>query len=184
MESTATAAGDAIAAIGSLAGGLILCWFLVILLLIAGSIYVYYKIFEKTGNSGWLALLMFVPIANLGLILYLAFSDWPVLRENRDLRARLGYPPSSIPGPMTGAYMPPVTNYGPPPQAPTAPGGSVFPPQPQAPPPQQQPSAPQAPPAAAPPSAPAHTAPPAPVAPQWTEPVTPPAPPSGTEERQ
>ena len=75
MDTTATAIGDAFAASGSLAGGLILCWFLVVTLLIVGMADVYYKIFEKTGNSGWLALLMFVPIANLAIILYLAFSD-------------------------------------------------------------------------------------------------------------
>ena len=82
---------DAAAALASLIGGAFLCYFLFIMLLIAGMIYVYYKIIEKTGNSGWLALLMLVPIANIGLILFLAFSDWPVVLENRDLRARLGY---------------------------------------------------------------------------------------------
>jgi hypothetical protein len=38
------------------------------------------KIFWKAGYSGWLGLLVFVPIVNIFLILYLGFSEWPVLR--------------------------------------------------------------------------------------------------------
>jgi len=155
--------GDAAAAFGSLAGGLILCWLLFIVLLIVGMIYVYYKIFEKTGNSGWLALLMFVPIANIAIILYLAFSDWPVLREVRDLRSRVGYGSSGY-IPPAGTYAPPAPTYSQPTQ-PYAPPAPTY--------------APQAPvpPAAAPaPQAPA--TPTAPQAPQWTAPPQPPAPPS------
>jgi len=140
----------------SLAGGLILCWVLFIVLLIVGMIYVYYKIFEKTGNSGWLALLMFVPIANIAIILYLAFSDWPVLREVRDLRSRVGYGPSGY-IPPAGTYAPPAPTYSQPtqPYAPSAPTAPVYAP-PQAP----------VPPAAAPaPQAPAPATPAAPQAP-------------------
>ena len=93
------------AALGSFLGGLVLCYILFILVLIAVMVFVYYKIFQKTGNSGWMALLMLVPLVNLGMILFLAFSDWPVLRENRDLKARLGYPPS-------GGYPPSVPATG------------------------------------------------------------------------
>jgi len=124
--------GDALAAFGSLAGGLILCWLLFIVLLVVGMIYVYYKIFEKTGNSGWLALLMFVPIANIAIILYLAFSDWPVIQEVRDLRARVGYGSTGYIPPV-GTYAPSAPTYAQPtqPYAPTSPTAPMYaPPQP------------------------------------------------------
>jgi len=47
---------------------------------------VWWSIFSKAGYSGWYAILMFVPIANLVGIFLLAFGDWPVLRELRKLR--------------------------------------------------------------------------------------------------
>ena len=91
-NSYSTSGGDAAGALGGLLGGAFLCYFLFIIVLVAFMIFVFYKIIEKTGNSGWLALLMLVPFGNLGLILWLAFSDWPVLRENRELKAgRTGY---------------------------------------------------------------------------------------------
>jgi hypothetical protein len=131
---------DAAAAFVSLIGGAFLCYFLFIILLLAGMIFVYYKIIEKTGNSGWLALLVLVPFVGLGLIIYLAFSDWPVLRENRDLRARLGYgaPGYGGPGypPPGGGYAPPVPGYASPPPAPYVgqpPSAFVPPAQPPAP---------------------------------------------------
>ena len=39
------------------------------------------KILSKAGYSGWLALLMFVPGANLILLFWFAFAEWPVLRR-------------------------------------------------------------------------------------------------------
>ncbi len=43
-------------------------------------------IFRKTGYSWALGLLMLVPIANILMIFVLAFGDWPVRRELRQLR--------------------------------------------------------------------------------------------------
>lgn len=37
----------------------------------------FWKIFERTGHSPYLSLLMVVPIVNLGLLYWLAFKDWP-----------------------------------------------------------------------------------------------------------
>ena len=54
------------------------CYLLFILVIMVFMIFIYYKIIQKTGNSGWLSLLMLVPLANLGLMIWLAFSDWPV----------------------------------------------------------------------------------------------------------
>jgi len=41
----------------------------------------FWRIFAKAGFSGWLSLLMVVPIANIVLLYVLAFSAWPSLRE-------------------------------------------------------------------------------------------------------
>jgi hypothetical protein len=50
------------------------------------TVLVYCKIFAKTGYCWALGLLMFVPIANLIMLLVRAFGDWPVLRELRMLK--------------------------------------------------------------------------------------------------
>jgi len=106
-------ASNAGAALGSLVGGAILCYFLFIVLLIVGTVFIYYKIVQRTGYNGWMALLMFVPLVNFGLLLYLAFSDWPVQLENRALRAQLGYSPEG-PLPMApGGYYAPPAGYTP-----------------------------------------------------------------------
>jgi hypothetical protein len=36
----------------------------------------YWKIFSKAGFSGWLALLMILPLANLIVLYVVAFSEW------------------------------------------------------------------------------------------------------------
>ena len=45
------------------------------------------KIFSKAGFSWALGLLVLVPIANIIIFFYLAFADWPIHRELRELRA-------------------------------------------------------------------------------------------------
>jgi uncharacterized membrane protein YhaH (DUF805 family) len=52
------------------------------------SVIVWWRIVSRTGHSGWLSLLMFVPIANIVLMLILAFGEWPIYRELEDLRRR------------------------------------------------------------------------------------------------
>lgn len=44
------------------------------------------KIFSKAGYNWALGLLMLVPIANIIMAFYLAFADWPVLKELRQLK--------------------------------------------------------------------------------------------------
>ena len=56
------------------------------------TIVIWCKIFSKAGYSWALGLLMLVPIANLVMMLVLAFSDWPIHREMRLLRQQ-GPPP-------------------------------------------------------------------------------------------
>jgi hypothetical protein len=40
----------------------------------------YWKLWQRTGHSGWWALLMLVPLANLISLWVLAFKEWPALR--------------------------------------------------------------------------------------------------------
>lgn len=56
------------------------------LLFFALTIVIWCKIFAKAGYSWALGLLMLVPIANLVMMLVLAFSDWPIHKELRLLK--------------------------------------------------------------------------------------------------
>lgn len=47
---------------------------------------VYCKIFAKAGFHWAMGLLMFVPVANLIVMLVLAFCEWPIQREIHMLR--------------------------------------------------------------------------------------------------
>lgn len=42
-----------------------------------------WRICAKAGYSGWLSLLLLVPIANLLLLYFLGFSEWPIERRPR-----------------------------------------------------------------------------------------------------
>ena len=178
MDYTSASSPD-LSGLGAVGGAMVGCYLLFLLVALAIVILIYWKLFSKAGYSGWLSLLMMVPLVNFGMILFLAFSDWPVLKELRDLRARTGYVP-----PGAGGYMPPpAPGYTPPPQfAPPqqfAPQQQYQQPQPpqyapqQYQPPQPLPQQPQpqyAPPAA-PPAAP-QPATPQPAAPQPAPPPT------------
>lgn len=49
-----------------------------------------WKIFSKAGYSGALSLAMLVPFVNVIVLWFVAFSDWPVLKELRALRQKPG----------------------------------------------------------------------------------------------
>ena len=51
-------------------------WYLVASLVIQAAIFG--AIFRKAGFSGWLGLLMVVPLVNLGLLLWFATTTWPL----------------------------------------------------------------------------------------------------------
>jgi hypothetical protein len=76
---------------------------IIALVTVAFTVLIYYFIFKRTGMSPWLSLLMLVPIANFVMLLILAFSEWPIQRELKALRAQLtasgGYSGSG--GPVT-----------------------------------------------------------------------------------
>jgi len=58
------------------------------LLVIVLAVLIWWKIFAKAGYGGALGLLMLVPGVNLVMICILAFAEWPVLRELKELRER------------------------------------------------------------------------------------------------
>ena len=51
-----------------------------IMMLIFGALIVipFWFIFKKAGYSRWLALLMLVPLINVIMVYFLAFSTWPI----------------------------------------------------------------------------------------------------------
>jgi uncharacterized membrane protein YraQ (UPF0718 family) len=59
---------------------------LFVLACLAVAVFVWYKIVGRTGYHPALAFLMIVPLANVVLLLVLAFSDWPIQREVEALR--------------------------------------------------------------------------------------------------
>jgi len=70
------------------AGALGCFMFCIYVVIAAATIWAFCKIFSKAGYHWAFGLLMLVPIANLVMILYLGFSDWPVLKEIRQLREK------------------------------------------------------------------------------------------------
>ena len=58
----------------------------VILVVIAIKLLIVCKIFSKAGYSWALGLLMLIPIVNIIMAFFIAFADWPVLKELRRLR--------------------------------------------------------------------------------------------------
>ena len=55
----------------------------------AFNVFIWFRIMSRTGYSGWLGLLMFVPVANFVMLIVLAFGEWPIYREMADLRRRI-----------------------------------------------------------------------------------------------
>lgn len=55
---------------------------LMMLIMLVFFAYIWVRILGKTGNNQWLGLLMVVPIANIVLMIWLAFSEWPLERKS------------------------------------------------------------------------------------------------------
>lgn len=93
----------------------------VYLALIVLSIIAAVKVVTKAGYSGWWVLIVLVPFVGFVMTLVFAFSEWPILREVKVLRAQVsswsGYGPA--PGYGGGAGFPPY------PWGPTRPSGPV-----------------------------------------------------------
>lgn len=58
---------------------------LVMLLGVAVLLVPIWRIFSKAGFSGWLSLLMLVPLVNLIVLYVIAFSPWPARRDSAAL---------------------------------------------------------------------------------------------------
>ena len=88
---------DPTAMIAAMSGFVLLFGLIVFLITVAA----YYVILKKTGYNPWLSLLILLPgIGSLILLLMLVFTEWPIEREVKELRARLvmggpgGIPPT------------------------------------------------------------------------------------------
>ena len=102
-----------------LGGGTFLIFSLIFLVILVG---IYYLIINKTGYNPWLSLLILIPgLGGLIIVIMLAFTEWPIQREVRELRARLG----GGGGYGGGGYTPPPPPY--PPGPSIAPGGPITP---------------------------------------------------------
>lgn len=45
----------------------------------------YWRIVAKAGYSGWLSLLMLIPLVNIVVLFIFAFSDWPLEQRARNV---------------------------------------------------------------------------------------------------
>jgi hypothetical protein len=101
------------AGLGILAGSLAMIAVLVVIGIIV-FIIPYWKIFGKAGYSPAMSLLLFVPIANIIVIYWLAFSDWPALRRQAGMAQPTppyGTPPQFVPPPPQFAPPPPPATF-------------------------------------------------------------------------
>jgi hypothetical protein len=57
------------------------------LLVVAVPVFCFWKIYRKAGFSGWLSLLMLIPLVNLIALVHLAVSDWPALKRSGSAEA-------------------------------------------------------------------------------------------------
>ncbi len=86
--------GDLASAGSVLCGGALIYLVIVVLYL-----WLFYRIFQKTGMSGWLTLLNLIPgIGSVIVVFILALGDWPALKGGSQ---RMDYQPPA------GGYTPP-----------------------------------------------------------------------------
>ncbi len=74
----------------ALAGPMGAFFWILILVAVAISVTVYWRVATKAGYAGALSLLMFLPLVNLVMLLIFAFSEWPIEKEIRALRSSGG----------------------------------------------------------------------------------------------
>jgi len=86
---------------------LMLVYFVVVLAIVAFTIWVYWRIFAKAGYNGAMSLLNLIPgVGPLISMLILAFGRWPIEDQLDALRA--GGPPAAPPPAATGTSVMPV----------------------------------------------------------------------------
>ena len=62
-------------------------WILICIGLLVLSLVINWKIAQQAGFPGVASLLMLIPVVNLVVVIYFAFTEWPVTRELRQARA-------------------------------------------------------------------------------------------------
>jgi hypothetical protein len=80
-DAGANAVAGAVAAFG-------LVWMLVCIGALILGLIINWKIAEKAGFSGAASLLMLIPLVNLIVFIYFAFTEWPIERALREARIR------------------------------------------------------------------------------------------------
>jgi len=69
--------------------GILLFILAIILIVVAISIIPYWKIYQRTGQSGAMSLLQLIPLVNIIMLYVLAFGDWPLERELGEVKQKL-----------------------------------------------------------------------------------------------
>jgi uncharacterized membrane protein len=82
-DSDSDAAGTAL----GLFAGFWMIWSIICIALVILGLVINWKIAEKAGYPGVASLLMLIPLVNLFILLYFAFTEWPITRELREARA-------------------------------------------------------------------------------------------------
>jgi hypothetical protein len=86
----ANGAGARFGGYGRMGGGVVRRGFLpfggafgviLVLIVVAIVVFAFWKLFEKAGYHGALSLLMLIPVVNIGMLLFLALSEWPAHKE-------------------------------------------------------------------------------------------------------
>lgn len=95
------------AAAASVVAGLVFVYIIVIVALVAFSIWVYWRIFSKAGYNGALSLLNFIPgVGPLICVLILAFGRWPIEDQLAALQGAGPVPPVNPAPPPGTSVMP------------------------------------------------------------------------------
>ena len=97
------------AAAASVVAGLVFVYVIVIIALVAFTVWVYWRIFSKAGYNGALSLLNFIPgVGPLICVLILAFGRWPIEDQLAALQGvrPMPPPPGPPPPPPGSAVMP------------------------------------------------------------------------------
>jgi len=91
------------------------------LIVVGLVVFAFWKLFQKAGFNGALGLLMLVPGVNLAAMLFLAFAEWPALRELEQLRAwRIALASGTVAAPAPVAVAGTMDAAAPPVEPPTA----------------------------------------------------------------
>jgi len=95
------------AAAASLIAGFAFVYVIIIIALVAFTVWVYWRIFAKAGYNGALSLLNFIPgVGPLICVLILAFGRWPIEDQLAALQMGRPIPPPAGSPPPGSSVMP------------------------------------------------------------------------------